>query len=159
MALTTPPIACEPYRNVAGPRTTSMRSAENGSIGTAWSSLSAETSCEPMPFSCTRTRLLSRPRITGRLAPAAKFEAVIPGRYCRESARFDPGVLVTSFVGTIVRDTNASSATMPAGGGGADVASAADGAFVAGAAVAGVLTALGDDLATGLGVVTTMPGS
>ena len=35
VALTTPPIACEPQRSVAGPRTTSTLSAASGSSGTA----------------------------------------------------------------------------------------------------------------------------
>ena len=56
VALTTPPIACEPQRSVAGPRITSTCSAASGSIGTAWSSLSSDTPLAPMPFSWTRTR-------------------------------------------------------------------------------------------------------
>jgi hypothetical protein len=32
-----------------------------------------------VPFSCTRTRKLSRPRITGRLDPGEKVDAAMPG--------------------------------------------------------------------------------
>ena len=104
-----------------------MRSAANGSMGTAWSSLSAETSCEPMPFSCTRTRKLSKPRITGRLAPGAKVEPMMPGLVCSTSARLAPGVLTMSCRGTTVRAAKTSSTMMPAGETGGGWASALGG--------------------------------
>src|SRR6185312_13675341 len=43
-----------------------------------------------MPSSSTRTRLASMPRMTGRLAPAAKPEPVTPGTVASASARLPP---------------------------------------------------------------------
>src|SRR5262245_32204364 len=84
----------------------------------------------------------------GRLAPGAKVEPVIPGLYCRESARFCPSVAAISREGTTVRATNWSSARMGSLAGGGCVPAAGACAWAGGG---------GRD--TGLGVVTTMPGS
>ena len=53
--LTTPPIACEPKRNVAGPRMTSTWSLVSGSTGTKWSSPRSDAPLAPMPSSWMRT--------------------------------------------------------------------------------------------------------
>ena len=80
LTLTTPPIAPEPYSSVAGPLSTSMRSARNGSMPTAWSWLIAETSPAPRPSLSTATRGPSRPRMTGRPAACPKAVVCTPGR-------------------------------------------------------------------------------
>src|SRR5215813_12917773 len=51
----------------------------SGSIGTPWSWPKSETSMEPTPFSCTRTRKSSRPRSTGRCVPGVRPAEVAPG--------------------------------------------------------------------------------
>ena len=80
VASTTPPTACEPKRSASGPRKISIFCTDSGSIGTPWSWPRSETSMEPMPFSCTRTRKSSSPRSTGRDAPGAIPADVAPGR-------------------------------------------------------------------------------
>ena len=67
MTLTTPPTALPPYITVAGPRTTSIRSAANGEVATVWSGLIADTSVIPSPFWSSRTSNPPRPRMIGRL--------------------------------------------------------------------------------------------
>ena len=68
MVLTTPPMALPPYRTVAGPRTTSMRSTANGDIATAWSGLADDASSSPRPLLSNRMSKPPRPRMIGRLA-------------------------------------------------------------------------------------------
>ena len=63
MTLIAPPSALLPYIKVAGPRSTSMRSAEKGSMLTAWSGLVSETSPESTPSSRMRMRLPPCPRL------------------------------------------------------------------------------------------------
>src|SRR5262249_37643164 len=50
-----------------------------GWIGTPWSWPKSETSMEPTPFSCARTRKSSRPRSTGRCVPGVRPAEVAPG--------------------------------------------------------------------------------
>ena len=77
--LTTPPIAPEPNRIVAGPRITSILWLKRGLTLGAWSGLKFETSNTSVLSLRTRTRLSASPRMTGRLAPGAKPLAPIPG--------------------------------------------------------------------------------
>ena len=72
MALTAPPTALPPYSNAAGPRSTSSRSITSGSIGTAWSKLSADASKEAPALFMMRMRSPSCPRMIGRLALGPK---------------------------------------------------------------------------------------
>ena len=82
--LTTPPIACEPKRNVAGPRITSICFAANGSIGTPWSSLRSDTSLTPSPFSADAI-----------VVEAAHHRAARGAR--REAGRRDAGLRLQHF--------------------------------------------------------------
>ena len=77
--LTRPPIAPLPYSSVAGPLSTSIWSARNGSIATPWSWLTVDTSWLPRPPDSTATRGPSMPRITGRPTPLPKNELCTPG--------------------------------------------------------------------------------
>ena len=104
--LTTPPIACEPQRSVAGPRITSIWPATSGSMVTAWSSPVSETSPDWMPFSWMRTRKLSWPRMTGRLAPGANVVLVMPGFANMMSPRFCPVLRWISPAGITVTVAN-----------------------------------------------------
>ncbi|MCY1523166.1 hypothetical protein D9M68_580540 [compost metagenome] len=79
--LTTPPIAPPPYSNVAGPRSTSIRSASKGSTVTAWSGEMPEASMTSEPSDSTFTRGAVCPRMTGRLAPAPNVSLLTPGRF------------------------------------------------------------------------------
>jgi hypothetical protein len=110
VAFTTPPIACEPQRKVAGPRTTSTWLLTSGSIGTKWSSPRSETPPPPTPFSTMPTRLTSRPRTIGRLeAPGAKLEPVMPGFANSTSPSWPPvcqGARCSSSFGTTVTVAN-----------------------------------------------------
>ncbi|MNT39666.1 hypothetical protein D3C72_1759340 [compost metagenome] len=79
--LTTPPMAPPPYSRVAGPRSTSMRSASSGSTVTAWSGEMFDASITSEPSDNTFTRGAVWPRITGRLAPPPKVSLLTPGRF------------------------------------------------------------------------------
>ena len=69
---TTPPTALPPYMMAEGPRSTSMRSTVKGSDGTAWSLLSADTSCELALLFKILILSPSMPRMMGRLALGPK---------------------------------------------------------------------------------------
>src|SRR5689334_3532159 len=102
-----------------------------------------------------RTRKPLRPRITGRLAPGANVVAAMPGRSARLCPSVDDGWLRSWPGVTTVVDTKLWSGEMsspvPAKSG------AGGGAWgVAAGARAG---ADGADGATGLGVVTVIPGN
>ena len=104
---TTPPIACEPNRNVAGPRMTSTLSLVSGSTGTKWSSPRSDAPLAPVPFSWMRTRLTSRPRMIGRLdAPGAKLDPVMPGFSNSRSPRVEAPLRRNSSFGTTVMVAN-----------------------------------------------------
>ena len=62
-------------------------------MGTAWSSLSADTSPVASPFSWMRTRNPLRPRMTGRLAPGANVVVAMPGCVASASPSAAPGRL------------------------------------------------------------------
>ena len=79
ITFTTPPMAPEPNRIVAGPRTTSILWLSNVLTLGAWSGLKFETSKTSVPLLRTRTRLSAWPRMTGRLAPAVKSLPPTPG--------------------------------------------------------------------------------
>ncbi len=66
----------------------------------------SETSLVAMPFSWMRTRKLSWPRMTGRLAPGAKVELVMPGFENMTSARFSAVLRWISPLGTTVTVAN-----------------------------------------------------
>src|SRR5258708_29985126 len=59
----------------------------SGSSGTPWSWPKSETSSEPTPFSCTRSRKSSRRRSTGRWVPGARPAEVAPGRVKKRPPR------------------------------------------------------------------------
>ncbi len=82
-----PPIAPEPKRMVAGPRTISMLWLSKGLTLGAWSGLKFETSKTSVPSLRTRTRLSARPRMIGRLAPGLKPLAATPGWLASVSPR------------------------------------------------------------------------
>ena len=77
---TTPPIAPPPYNNAAGPRSTSIRCASNGSVVTAWSGEIVDASISSEPSASTLTRGAVWPRITGRLAPPPNVSECMPGK-------------------------------------------------------------------------------
>ena len=79
MTLTTPPTADDPNSKAAGPRSTSIRSASNGSTITAWSTLVLLTSIEPIPSVSNRMRSPWNPRRIGRLALGPNEVADTPG--------------------------------------------------------------------------------
>lgn len=78
--LTAPPMAPLPKKRLAGPFSTSMLSARNGSTVTAWSTLTVETSSVDRPFARTETRAPSRPRTIGRPTPGPKWLLCTPGK-------------------------------------------------------------------------------
>src|SRR5215470_2593587 len=157
---TTPPIAVDPYRSVAGPRITSTWLVLNGSIGTKWSSPRSEAPPPPMPFSVMPTRLTSRPRTIGRLdAPGAKLDPVTPGLLNRRSPSVELPLRLISSLGTTVTVANWSVTTGNVPGAGTCGAAGAVGA--AGAGAAGLATCFGCAGAgrrIGLGACTTTGG-
>jgi hypothetical protein len=97
----------------------------------------------PTPFSTIPTRLVSRPRMIGRLdAPGAKLEPVMPGLSNRMSPRVAPPRRRSSSLGTTVTVANCSVTIgrVPAGGASATSGDAgASSARPAGSAGPGVL--------------------
>ena len=85
MMLTSPPTTLEPYSRVAGPRTTSIRSALLGSMVIPWWSEVDDRSPVRMPSSMMSTRSPPKPRMTGRLAPGPKLRLATPGSCSRAS--------------------------------------------------------------------------
>ena len=77
---TAPPMAPLPYSRLAGPFSTSIWLARKGSMLTAWSTLTVDTSPAARPSLSTCTRAPSRPRMTGRPTPAPKNDDWTPGR-------------------------------------------------------------------------------
>ena len=163
---TTPPMACEPNRNVAGPRMTSIWLVVRGSTGMKWSSPKSDAPLAPTPFSWMPTRFTSSPRTIGRLdAPGAKLDPVIPGRENRTSPSVPPGERwISSRVTTVtVANWSATIGSHPGGGsveaGGGTVGGAWGGA---GVATRRALTerrrGRGRGRAIGVGAVTTTSG-
>jgi hypothetical protein len=79
MMLTRPPIAFAPYNSVAGPRTTSMRSAAAGFTVTPWSPDWLDKSPVRWPSCRICTRSPSSPRMTGRDGDGPKLREAMPG--------------------------------------------------------------------------------
>jgi hypothetical protein len=84
------------------------------------------------------------------LDPGAKVEPVMPGWFWSESVSVAPGLAIICSDGTTVTGTKVSSTNTPDDGAGDGVSVGATGAGALGAALR---------FATGLGVVTTIPGS
>ncbi|MNS21989.1 hypothetical protein D3C72_537690 [compost metagenome] len=106
--LTTPPMAPPPYSSVAGPRSTSMRSASSGSTVTAWSGEMLEASITSEPSDSTFTRGAVWPRITGRLAPPPNVSLLTPGRLVRDS----PSVPLRRSISSLPSNTEAGSVVL-----------------------------------------------
>ena len=128
-------------------------------MGTAWSSLKADTSPVDSPFSWMLTRKPLKPRMTGRLAPGAKVVAAMPGLVANASPRVAEGWLsswpgVAKVTGAKVWSGEISRGVPPTSGGVASGAAA--GCDAKSGAGAGAVRRLG---ATGVGGVTVMPGS
>ena len=75
----TPPIALPPYSSAPGPRTTSIRLADEGSSAVVWSAPEFDASATAIPSSSISTRSPPRPRITGCATDGPILVAASPG--------------------------------------------------------------------------------
>jgi len=110
MTFTTPPIADELYRSAPGPCRTSIRSAVNGLIATAWSGSVADKSRLLIPSMRTGARSPCSPRRIGRDALGPKLVELTPGI----SAKVSPRLGFRSCVSSSVSTTETLPSTSPA---------------------------------------------
>ena len=94
--LITPPTAPLPYNSVVGPRKISICCAMSGSMLTAWSTLTVDTSIESSPSSMVLTRAPASPRMIGRDEPAEKNDEFTPS--CSASVSPSVALLMRSSV-------------------------------------------------------------